>query len=78
MSSERKKSTKNLPIRPSSPPSIVNPSINNNFHIIKQKLHFSCSHCSCAFFVLISCSVHTAHADFDFNYVQQYGKLFLL
>ena len=40
-------------IPPSSP-------LNNNFHVITQwKPHFSCSHCSCTIFVLISCSLYT-------------------
>ena len=28
---------------------------------------YSCSHCSCTIFVLILCSVHLRHANFDFN-----------
>ena len=45
------------------PPPKVNsppPPIYNNFHVITQyNLHFSCCHCSCTIFVLISYSLYT-------------------
>ena len=56
--------TKNLLIHPL-PTKFLFPPTKSQFNLIK-KVIFSCSHCSCTIFVLISYSFETDHANFHF------------
>ena len=56
--------TKNLLIHPL-PTKFLSPPTKSQFNLIKQVI-FSCSHCSCTNFILISYSFETDHGNFHF------------
>ena len=64
--------TKNLLIH-LLPTKFLFPPTKSQFNLIK-KVIFSCSHCSCTIFVLISYSWNTDHANFDFNWCSVFTK----